>query len=198
MRGERQLLRLGEYLVGQACQRLPPDMRQERYREWTAELPAVLHDQRIRPAAHRVVRMLGYAADTIRAAGRTPAARPPSRGRRQSPGMTGVLYLILVASLASVAWEIWVIVQAPGHPRNYVDLAWGLLLVAYPLSILVDSAARVSRLIVITSSMVGIAVSLWDAHRAPGDWANYFTAALLFLPLLAMWLAHRWTRTRRA
>ena len=30
MRGEDQLLRLGEYLVGRACQRLPQDIRAER------------------------------------------------------------------------------------------------------------------------------------------------------------------------
>jgi hypothetical protein len=50
MRGERLLLRTGEYLVGRACQRLPPDIREERYREWSAELPAILHDPQVRPA----------------------------------------------------------------------------------------------------------------------------------------------------
>ena len=41
MRGERQLLRIGEYLVRRACRPLPPDVREERYREWAAELPAI-------------------------------------------------------------------------------------------------------------------------------------------------------------
>ena len=35
MRGERWR-RLGEYLVGRACQQLPRDIREERYREWVA------------------------------------------------------------------------------------------------------------------------------------------------------------------
>ena len=72
MRGERQLLRLGEYLVGRACQRLPQEAREERYREWAAELPAILHDPQIRLAPRRAARMLGYAADTLRGAAMTP------------------------------------------------------------------------------------------------------------------------------
>ena len=63
MRAERHLLRLSEYLVGRACQRLPKDIREESYREWAAELPAILHDRQIRLAPRRAVRMLGYAAD---------------------------------------------------------------------------------------------------------------------------------------
>jgi F-type H+-transporting ATPase subunit b len=86
MRGERQLLRIGEYLVGRACQRLPQDIREERYREWAAELPAILHDPRIRLAPRRAVRMLAYAADTVRGATLTPA-----RTRRRIPRVTAAL-----------------------------------------------------------------------------------------------------------
>lgn len=83
MRAERQLLRIGEYLVGRACQRLPEDIREERYREWAAELPAILHDPQPRLAPLRAVRMLAYAADTVRGATLTPA-----RDRRRTPRMT--------------------------------------------------------------------------------------------------------------
>jgi F-type H+-transporting ATPase subunit b len=83
MRAERQLLRIGEYLVGRACQRLPEDIREERYREWAAELPAILHDPQPRLAPLRAVRMLAYAADTVRGATLTPA-----RARRRTPRMT--------------------------------------------------------------------------------------------------------------
>ena len=38
MRVERQLLRLGEYLLSRACQQLPQDIRDERYREWAGLL----------------------------------------------------------------------------------------------------------------------------------------------------------------
>jgi hypothetical protein len=73
MRAERQLLRVGEYLVGRACRRLPPGAREERFREWTAELPAILRDPQSRPAPLRAIRMLAYAADTARGAALEPA-----------------------------------------------------------------------------------------------------------------------------
>jgi hypothetical protein len=193
MRAERQLLRLGEYLVGRACQRLPKDIREERYREWAAELPAILHDPQIRLAPRRAVRMLGYAADTFRGAALTHVS-----ARRQMPGMTAALSLLLLAGLAVVTWNIWNIVRAPEHPLNYLQLAWSLLLVAFPISMLVRSAARVTTLIVISSTLPGVAISLWDAAQAPEDWVNYFAAAWLVLLLLACWLVSRWARTGRA
>jgi F-type H+-transporting ATPase subunit b len=85
MRAERQLLRIGEYLVGRACRRLPQDIREERYREWAAELPAILHDSQIRLAPRRAIRMLAYAADTVRG-----ATLVPVRARRRSPRMPKV------------------------------------------------------------------------------------------------------------
>jgi hypothetical protein len=79
--GERPLLRLGEYLVRRACQRLPRDVRDERCREWLAELPAILHDPEVRFAPWRAVRMLAYAADTVRGTVMTPGqARRRLRG----------------------------------------------------------------------------------------------------------------------
>ena len=43
--GERWVLSAGEYLVARACRRLPAGIREERYREWVAELPVILHDR---------------------------------------------------------------------------------------------------------------------------------------------------------
>ena len=63
MRGERSLLRIGGYLIGLASRLLPGGIRDERRREWTAELPAILEDPDTRLAAHRAVRMLGYPVD---------------------------------------------------------------------------------------------------------------------------------------
>jgi hypothetical protein len=48
MRGEGRLLRIGEFLVGLACRRLPRRIRDGRYQEWAAELPVILHDPEIR------------------------------------------------------------------------------------------------------------------------------------------------------
>jgi hypothetical protein len=192
MRAERQLLHLGEYLVGRACQRLPKDVREERYREWAAELPAILHDPQIRLALRRAVRMLGYAADTFRGTTFTNVT-----ARRYPPAVTAALSILLLAGLALVTWNIRNIARAPEHPLNYLRLAWSLLLVANPISTLLRSAARVTTPIVASGAVAGVAFTLWDAAQAPGDWVNYFAAACLVLALLALWLARRWARTGR-
>jgi hypothetical protein len=193
MRAERALLRIGEYLVGRACQQLPPGMRQRRYREWAAELPVILHDPQIGPAPRRAIRMLGYAADTVRGAALTRV-----RARRLRPGMTATLCVLLVADLAITAWDVRDIVAAPGDPLNYLRLVWGVLLLAYPLSVLMRSASRVSLLIACGGTLAGAGVNLWDAARAAADWVNYFVAALLLLVLiLGVGIVSRRARTKQ-
>jgi hypothetical protein len=78
MRGERWLLRAGEFLVGRAARHLPAAARDERYQEWAAELPVILGDPEIKPAAARAARMLWFAADTLRGAALGPG--PARRG----------------------------------------------------------------------------------------------------------------------
>ena len=113
MRAEGTLVRLGEYLVGRACRRLPPGTRDERYREWAAELPAILHDREIRFAPYRAVRMLGYAADTLRG-----TVLAPGRPRRLPAARSALLLgLLFIADLVYAAWAIWDAAQAPG-PRG--------------------------------------------------------------------------------
>jgi len=190
MRAERGLLRAGEYLLGRACRQLPHDIREERYREWAAELPAILHDRQIGSEPRRAVRMLGYAADTLRG-----AALVRVRARRPLPHMMIVaLCLLLVTGLAVVAWDIRAVAGAPGDPLDYLRLAWGALLVAYPVSMLIRTVSRVSTLIVSGAALVGVAVNLWDVTRVPADWANYFQAALLFLLFLGLWIVSRRAR----
>jgi hypothetical protein len=193
MRGERQLLRLGEYLVRRASLQVPRKVRDERYMEWSAELPVILHDPQVRFAPRRAVRMIAYAADTLRG---TTLMHVSSR--RQPPARTAVFSLLLIASVALAASGVWNIARAPGLPLNYLRLAWDLLLVAYPMSVLVRSAQRVTTLTVVSGTLLGVAVNLWDAAQGPGDWVNYCGAASLILLLLALWLVSRWARTRRA
>jgi hypothetical protein len=195
MRAERQLLRIGEYLVGRACKRLPQDIREERYREWVAELPAILDDPQIRPAPRRAVRMLAYAADTVRG-----AATTPGRARRRARQMVKLYldYPLLAAGLILVVYCIWTAARAPGHPLNYLLLAWAILVLAYPISNLVRSPEHLSTSIVASGLLAGVGLNLCDAAQAPGDWVNCFLAALLFLLLLVMLLVRRWAGTRRA
>ncbi len=190
MRAERTLLSIGDYLVSRACQQLPRAIREQRHREWAAELPAILHDPQTGPAPRRAIRMLGYAADTVRGAALTHVrAAPPRR--------TAGLCLLLVADTALVIWAVLDIVGAPGDPLNYLRLAWNVLLAACPLSMLMRSTWRVRRLIASAGTLLGVAVCLWDAARAPADWFNYAVAALLFLLLSIMWITV-WFSSRRA
>jgi hypothetical protein len=85
MRGERCLLSAGDLLVDLAARRLPAAVRDERRREWAAELPVILSDPEVKPAAARAVRMLWFAADTWRGTtlGRGRVAR--HRGTHRGP-----------------------------------------------------------------------------------------------------------------
>jgi hypothetical protein len=191
VRAERALLRTGEYLVGRACRRLAPATRDQRYREWTAELPAILHDPQIMLASHRAVRMLGYAADTLRGTALTPG---PAR-RRPAAILTPILGLLFVAGLVVVAWAVWDTVRAPGNWVNYLRVAWSLFLVAFPVSQYVRSNMRMTVLILISSCLVGVVVCIGDAVQAPWDWVNYLLAGtsllVLLLAVLSWWLIRR-------
>jgi hypothetical protein len=191
MRGERQLLRLGEHLVRRACRQLPQDAREERYREWAAELPAILHDPQVRFAPWRAVRMLGYAADTLRGTAMTPG---PARG--QISRLRATLDVPLpVAGLLVVGLSVWAVVQAPGNVLNYLRLVWGLLFVAYLIRKRVHAAGRMTALLGTSAILAAWAVLLGGAVQAPRDWMSYLLAALILLALLAS-LPLAWRRRR--
>ncbi len=96
MRGERRLLCLGEYLIARACRRLPAETRDERYREWTAELPAILRDPDTRLASRRAARMLGYAAGTL-----WGTALAPGSTRRLMARMAGIAARAIIFGLVT-------------------------------------------------------------------------------------------------
>jgi peptidoglycan/LPS O-acetylase OafA/YrhL len=79
--GRTATLRLARFLIRRACRGLPASARQERYLEWTAELPAILDDSQIRSGARRAVRTLRFAAGQRRAAHRLARAAGISRRR---------------------------------------------------------------------------------------------------------------------
>jgi hypothetical protein len=123
MRGERCALRAGEYLVRRACRRLPARIRQEQYQEWLAELPVILHDRDAGPAPLRVVRMLAFAADTLRG---TALASDAYRGAHRGTAAknlrwlgTGLLLLgaLLGGALFLLAYEGCIIYQLTTSPN---------------------------------------------------------------------------------
>ena len=118
MSAGRWALRAGEYLVRRACRRLPARIREERYREWVAELPVILHDPEVRPPARRVARMLGFAADTLR--GTTVATGSYRyRGAHQGRADWGVLWLpVLAAMLAFLGYFVYRMIFGPNLYRD--------------------------------------------------------------------------------
>jgi hypothetical protein len=105
MKGQRGLLRTGEFLVARAARRLPAGIRDERYREWAAELPAILQDPSLGPPWRRAARMLGYALDTFRAALRPGQDRYSGAHRGRDPRTavkTARWLLFLPAALAGL------------------------------------------------------------------------------------------------
>jgi hypothetical protein len=121
MRGERHALRAGAFLVSRACRRLPARIREERYQEWLAELPVILHDRDAGPAPLRVARMLAFAADTLRGTTLAPGAyRGAYQGAHRGGAAktirwlaTGLLLLgaLLGGVLALLAYEGYLIYQ---------------------------------------------------------------------------------------
>jgi hypothetical protein len=99
MKGERGLLRAGEFLVARAVRWLPAGVRDERYREWAAELPAILRDPSLGPPWRRAALMLGYALDTIRAAAPRPGPdryRGARRGRDPRAAVKTARWLVFL------------------------------------------------------------------------------------------------------
>ena len=90
MSGTRPVQLVAERLIRAACRRLPADARAERFREWTAELPAILDDESIRPSWLRGMRALAFCAGISRATRRlSRPARASSRRARNSRWRSG-------------------------------------------------------------------------------------------------------------
>jgi len=81
---------------------------------------------------------------------------------------------------------------------NYLRLVWGLLFVAYLIRKRVRAAGRMTALLGTSAILGAWAVLLGGAAQAPGDWVNYFLAALVLLPLLAGLPLAWWHRRLRA
>ena len=82
------LQRLADRRIRRACRRLPEDMREECYREWAAELPAILGDRGGARGFVRAVRALSYSAGVSRATRRLRYVGGGSGGHaRRAPAM---------------------------------------------------------------------------------------------------------------
>jgi hypothetical protein len=100
--------RLADHLIRRACRRLPGEAGDERYREWAAELPAILSDPDIGPGIgagmRRSARALGYAAGVSRCARRLGRAGGQPRPGASLPAHPGFpVRRVIVGVLIDVA-----------------------------------------------------------------------------------------------
>jgi hypothetical protein len=98
--------RVARFLIRRACSRLPGRTRGDRYREWTAELHAIVRDPRVPSRARRYARGLLYAADQNRGArhlGRRPGLALRARELWQMRTPSGHR---LVSALFMLTWLI--------------------------------------------------------------------------------------------
>jgi hypothetical protein len=76
--------RLAVRLIRGACRRLPADARDERCREWTGEVRAIMDDPAGRAGALRSLRALRFAVGIVRCAGDPALAAGGARSARRS------------------------------------------------------------------------------------------------------------------
>jgi hypothetical protein len=123
-----RMQRPAEWLIRAVCRRLPADERAERCREWTAELPAILDDQSIRPAFRRTLRALSFCAGISRttrqlsrsAASQGPFGMEPARHREFLLRRAALGFLIWLVVAVGVVALLRVFLGPPGWPLGVV------------------------------------------------------------------------------
>jgi hypothetical protein len=134
--------RTAEYLIRRACRRLPDDIRDERCREWTSELPAILHDPAARFAPLRSARALFYAADASRSA---RSLRRAARGPVVLTRAALILRLIAGVSIYLSVVALTIALILVFHPDNAWPLALLFVAGAGFVTLCLTSLARTAR-----------------------------------------------------
>jgi Phospholipase_D-nuclease N-terminal len=149
--GTRPVQRVAERLISAACRRLPADVRAERFREWTAELPAILDDESIGPSWLRGLRALAFCVGISRATRQlSRSALAGSRRIRNSQWRSGAprtrpndmavrLAVGLVVFVVVVAGIITVLTTYP-DPRGWPFLLLVALGIGFDVFCLADIA----------------------------------------------------------
>jgi hypothetical protein len=146
--------RIAQWLIRAACRRLPEDVRADRCREWTAELPAILGDEGIRSSLLRTLRVLAFSAGILKTTRQLSRSwRASSRRARSArwragglPGRPGDLAIGVARGLA-----VWLVVVAgcitllvtqltPPDPRTWPLLPVAALVIGFDAFCLVDIA----------------------------------------------------------
>lgn len=98
--------RLAEQLIRHACRDLPDDIREDRYDEWAAELPAILYDPNICSQTRRIFSALLYAADHSRGVLRYPKGDPPIKQNLWTALGLSVVSIAAWAAGAFLSWGV--------------------------------------------------------------------------------------------
>ena len=96
--------RLADHIIRRACRRVPAATRDERYREWTAELPAILADPDVGSAVRRSARALRYAAGIAASTRRLHPPAEPAPGDSRVPALFPRPDGVIPALAAVAAW----------------------------------------------------------------------------------------------
>jgi hypothetical protein len=136
--------RIAEWLIRTACRRLPADVRAEQCREWTAELPAILDDQSIRPSFLRALRALTFSVGVSRTTRQlSRSARAGSRRAGNSQWRTGAMRVrssdvAVRAVVGLAAWLVFVAAVVTAGRALPDRLVW-LVALGLPLAIGFDA-----------------------------------------------------------
>jgi hypothetical protein len=80
--GALSVRRIGERMIRSSCRQFPADVGADRYREWTAELSAILDDASIRTSFLRALRALAFCAGIAKTT--RQLSRPARAGSRNA------------------------------------------------------------------------------------------------------------------
>jgi hypothetical protein len=127
---------LAERLIRASCRRLPGEQRVECCREWSAELPAILHDESIRSGLVRAMRALSFSVGVSAAACRLSRGAGRSRGARASGWRDGSPQarpgnLAVRATVGAVAWLLTVFL-AVALLRAFPPHGWTVVFILAP------------------------------------------------------------------
>jgi hypothetical protein len=136
--------RTAEWLIRTACRRLPADVRTEQCREWTAELPAILDDQSIRPSFLRTLRPLTFSIGISRTTRKlSRSARARSRCTRNAQWRTGAIRVrpaeMAVRAVAGLIVWLAIVAGCIGAMRALPNQPGWLIAVGLPLAIGFDA-----------------------------------------------------------
>src|SRR6516225_4017124 len=107
MSGTPHVQRIAERLIRASCRRLPGELRAERCREWSAELPAILHDETIRPGLIRAMRALSYSVGVFTATRRLSRGAGRSRRARLTVAAATATLLASIALYPLLSGGMW-------------------------------------------------------------------------------------------